>query len=149
MEIKVEKWITDEVVSFKILGIEKCCDKLINSKNITVNNEFDEEYLVKLCGESMDYTTYDDYDFPTPYYETINYCPFCGSPIFIEITNTIDKTKEYDALRKEREILWDKCKKTDSKNEELLLKEQIKEIDKRTNDMLTSDNFKDYFNRKQ
>lgn len=34
-------------------------------------------------------------------------------------------------MRKKREILWDKCKKTDSKNEELLLKEQIKEIAKR------------------
>lgn len=42
MKIKVEKWITDEYdnISYKIKSIEKCCDKLTNSKNISINTDY-------------------------------------------------------------------------------------------------------------
>lgn len=153
MKIKVEKWIIDEDVSFKIVDIEKCCDKLINSKYVSVNNEYDgndDKYTVKIHGKEFDNWNndyyYNDY-YSNDYYDVINFCPYCGSPINMKIINTIDKTKEYNAWRKERNILWDKCQTTDSKREEELLREQIQEIDEKTNKMLSSDDFGDYLNR--
>lgn len=146
MEIKVEKWIVDGNVSYKILSIDKCCDKLINSKNTTINNGLDEfnnyydedqdSYSVKIARDEYDYDGWND-----TYYEAINYCPWCGSRIEIEVINVIDKTEEYLSLRKERDTLWEKCRKTDSKKQENELEQQVRELDKKSNGMYISDDF--------
>lgn len=145
MKIKAEKWIIDDSMSYKILDIERCCDKLINSKNISINTEYDEyetfvddnpEYSVKITREEYDYENY-----PKFYYETIKFCPWCGKPIVIEIINEVDKTDEYKLLEKQREELWEKCHKTDSKKKELSLKEQVRKLDDKINNMLMNDDF--------
>lgn len=98
MKIKAEKWIIDKDVSYKILEVHKCCQKLIyNNGYIDINREFDESgndddyYTVKIHRDEICNTFGED--FYHKYYETINYCPFCGSPILIDIVSTIDKNK--------------------------------------------------------
>jgi DNA-directed RNA polymerase beta' subunit len=148
MNIKVEKWIVDDCISYKIINIDKCCDKLINRKNISVNTEYDEyeaydkqDYSVKLIrGESV---CDGDYDYMDYYYETIEFCPFCGEKIIIEVINEINKTNEYKSLREQRELLWNKCKKTDSKKKYEELYKQVSELDNSINYLLMSDDFDD------
>lgn len=150
MNIKVEKWIIDDSVSYKILDIEKCCNEIINSKNISINTEYDEnetyvgdnpEYSVKIVRAEERWDGEDGYSYFDNYYETIKFCPFCGQEIFIEVVNEVDKTEEYKPLREERDVLWKKCWKTDSKKKESELRKQVNELDNRINSMLASDNF--------
>ncbi len=144
MKISVEKWTIDENVFYKTLKIEKCCDRVITSENITLNNEYcendtysdDNEYAVKLVRNEHEYDGYDE-----TYYEKIDYCPFCGEKIEIDIVNTVDKTEEYKTLREERDLLWKKCCKTDSKKTEYKLRNQVRDLDLKINKMLQSDDF--------
>lgn len=149
MKIKVEKWIIDGEVSYKVLNIERCCDKLINSKNTRLNKAYDEhgcydydseeDYSVKLFRKE-EWTDWED-TFSENYYEKIDYCPFCGEKIIVEIVNEIDKTGEYKELQKQRSELWKKCCKTDSKKKEETLRQQVNELDIKINNILTSDDF--------
>ena len=153
MNIKTEKWIIDGSISYKILEIEKCCDKLINSNNISINIKPDEneayildspEYSVKIsrCEEYWE----DGYDYTCDYHEKISFCPFCGELIIIKIVNEIDKTEEYKLLQEQRNMLWKKYRNTDSKKKEDELKQQVRELDMRINEMLNSDDFKKVLN---
>lgn len=44
------------------------------------------------------------------------------------------RMEKYDELTKQREELWKKCQKTDSKKKESGLREQIRRLDNQTND---------------
>jgi len=150
MKIKVEKWIIDDEISYKILEIKKCCNKLTNSKSISVNSgcdyysEFDDEcgdFTVKLVREVEEPIPWEQDAETRFYYENIKYCPFCGERITIEIVNTIDKTEEYDKLDSELEELWQKCYDTDSKKDDKELKCKITELSNKLNNMLINDDF--------
>lgn len=151
MKIKVEKWITDEygTVSYKIKSIEKCCNKLTNSMNISINNEYceddnyseDNTYAVKLVRTEEDCDPWEDFSQTRYYYEKIDFCPFCGEQIKIEFIGEVDKQEELKQLEKEREEVWNKCKKTDSKKKEQELQQRVYELDNKINDILTNDDF--------
>lgn len=148
MNIKVEKINIEDQTIYKILEIEKCCDEFINNKNICINDEIpendenydykDPEYSVKIVREG----DIESWDYSKKYYEKITFCPFCGKAIIVKIVNKRDRTEEYKSLREERDRLWKRCCETDSKKEEGLLKEQVYELDKKINKILTSDNLK-------
>lgn len=144
MNIKVEKWEFDGKRSYKILELTKCCDKITKSEVVTLRDEYengdDSDYSVKLIEDQEAVLSGDD-DWYS--YERINFCPFCGEKIDIEIVNTIDKTEEYLELKQDRSELWEKCRKTDSKKKESQLREQIYELDKKINEMYVNDNFKE------
>lgn len=152
MKIKVEKWITDEYgdTSYKIKEIHKCCDKLINSKNITINNEYceneiycgDNSYSVKLVREVEESIPWEHDTETRHYYGKIDFCPFCGEKIEIEISDeVIDKQEEIELLEKEREDAWNKCRKTDSKKEEYELQQKVHELDNKINSIYMNDDF--------
>lgn len=151
MKIKVEKWIIDEYndISYKIKSIEKCCNKLTNSMNITINNEYcenenycgDNTYSVKLVRKEEEGIPWEDYTETNYYYEKIDFCPFCGEKIEIEFIGEIDKQEELELLRKEREDTWKKCCKTDSKKKEYDLQQQVYELDNKINTIHMNDDF--------
>jgi DNA repair exonuclease SbcCD ATPase subunit len=152
MKIKIEKWITDEYdnVSYKIKEIHKCCNKLINSQNISVNAEYcedehytgDNTYSVKLVRKEEEGIPWEDYTETRFYYEKIDYCPFCGEKIEIELSNeVIDKQEELKQLEKEREEVWSKCRKTDSKKKEQELQKRVRELDDKMNEIHMNDDF--------
>ena len=141
MKIQVEKWTFDGEKSYKIIQAEKCCDKILNSEVIVLNDDYengdDSDYGVKL----EKYEHYWDYeDEINQYtYEPIKYCPYCGEKIEISIVNTIDKTKEYLELIKRREELWNKAIKTDSRKKSDKLREESYALDKVINELYYSD----------
>lgn len=141
MKIQVEKWIFDGERSYKIIQAEKCCDKILNSQVVVLNDEYengdDTDYSVKL----QKYEHYWDYEdeIEDYTYEPIKYCPFCGEEIEIEIVNTVDKNEEYPELKNKRKELWDKYKNTDSIKELQSLKPIINSLDKEINEMYECD----------
>jgi hypothetical protein len=143
MKIKVEKWITDEYnnSSYKIKSIEKCCDKLIKSKNISINTEYceydgcyeDGSYLVKLVRKEEETEPWEDFNQTNYYYENITHCPFCGEKIKIEFIGEVNKQEELKQLEKERDEIWKKCRKTDSKKKEQEFENKVHELDNKIN----------------
>ena len=153
MKIKVEKWITGEYendISYKIKSIEKCCDKLTNSNNISINSEYcegdnsydDNSYSVKLVRKEEEQEPYENYTNTCYYYEKIDYCPFCGNKIEVEISDkVVDKQEDLNQLEIERQETWDKCRKTDSKTKEHEFQQQVYELDNKMNSIHTNDDF--------
>lgn len=144
MQLQVEKWIINKTnceYSYHIAGLEKCCDKLINSQNITINAEYDEPYSVNLIhNEYYEWgEVCNDVD-----YEEILYCPFCGEKIEIEIIKEVDILDKYNELSKiEHELIY-KRNHTDSKKEESELQNMIGLVQLDLNNMLSSDDFSRY-----
>ncbi|MDV3429159.1 MAG: hypothetical protein LIR50_19375 [Bacillota bacterium] len=146
MNIEVEKWIinndnSDDDCSYHIVNISKCCDKIINSKNIELNSEFDNDGLDSYTFKFVR-TENIEYDVFESYYETIKFCPFCGKKININVINIVNKTKEYNYLMNQRKMFWDKLNNTDSKKETELLQIQVTKLDNDINKILSDDNLK-------
>jgi len=141
MFIEAERWHFDGSCSFKIVEFKKCCDDMIKSPNTCLNHDYeyteeDDDYSVKLILTVNDYEMGD-----VNYFEKINYCPFCGKEINIDIIREVDKNEEYKTLTEERNSISEKCRKTDSikKHQELANKLQI--LDKEINNMWQNDDF--------
>ncbi len=141
MDVKIEKWEFDEKKSYKILKLTKCCDKIIMSDSVDLiydyENDDDYDYSVKLIDRKV-FHDYDDWD-EVCIYEHIEFCPFCGEKINIEITNTVDKTEEYLSLKTQRDELWKKVIKTDSKKKELISRKQVYELDRKIDEFYAND----------
>lgn len=146
MKIEVSKWIFDDTCAYKIKSLTKCCDEIINSDVITLANDYengdDSDYSVKLRDVNYEYDSYDGdyYDYTT--YESIQYCPFCGERIDVKIVEIIDKNDEYLELTQTREELWDKYKKTDSIKKSNKLQLEVRELDKKINEIHTNHDLK-------
>ena len=145
MNIKVEKWEFDGKKSYRIVELTKCCNKITESNVVILTDDYengdDTDYSVKLMETQIVY----DYDdcYETYLYEHINFCPFCGEKIDIEVVKIVDKTEEYLSLKTQRDELWKKVMKTDSKKKEAKLREQIYELDRKINELHINDNFKE------
>ena len=63
----------------------------------------------------------------------IQFCPHCGEKIEIEVVEEIYVSEEYNQLSKQRDELWKKCQKTDSKKKENELREQVRDLDNKIN----------------
>lgn len=76
------------IVSYKILNLRKCCDEILGGD-------------VELNGDEIDYERNEDYIHLAftyegeceLYYKSIEFCPFCGEKIFVEIVDYEDATK--------------------------------------------------------
>ena len=146
MKIEVSKWIFDNTHSYKIKSLAKCCDEIINSDVVTLVEDYengdDTDYSVKLRNVNYEYDSYDDtYDDYTTY-ESIKYCPFCGERIDIKIVEVIDKNEEYSKLAKLRDELWSKYTKTDSIKKSNKLQQEVRELDKKINEIHINDDLK-------
>ena len=73
----------------------------------------------------------DEYEEDT--YYKINYCPFCGEPIEISVVGEEDIDECYKVLSKQRDELWKKYKRTDSKKKSEELRKQVQELDDQIN----------------
>lgn len=147
MKINVEKLITDKEnneYSYHIIELEKCCDKLINSPNITITTDYDESYSVKLIQNEHDWD--EDGHWDNTYYEEIQYCPFCGEKTEIEIVKEVNMEDKYNELSKIQSNLIYKRNHTDSKKKEHELQNKINLINRDLNEMLRSDDFSKFRN---
>lgn len=62
-------------------------------------------------------------------YYKINHCPFCGEQIEISVVGEENVDDYYKTLSKQREELWKKYRKTDSKKKAQELYDQVHMID--------------------
>lgn len=72
----------------------------------------------------------------------IQLCPHCGEKIEISVADEIDVSDKYNELTKQREELWKKCQRTDSKKEEFELMEQVGKLDKKIDSFYWLDEWK-------
>jgi len=146
IKIKVEKWTFDGSVSYKIVGIENCCNDIRQNPLIDFQADCfensEDKYGVALC-ESETYTEpYENYETTDYRYYKINRCPFCGDPISIEVVCELDKTDEYKRLKDEVYGLRKKINKCDSKKKERALESEFREKDNLLNSYYRNDSIK-------
>lgn len=138
----------DNEWSYKYYPFEYCCNHLKYSNEIISfgtegNTIHDEEgYLTQLDDESPHFSIH--WEEPIPYeddtwteYTSINFCPFCGEKIDINVVKKEDKSLDYATMSTLRNMLNERRRKTDSKKENEELDKEIYELDKKLNAMWT------------
>ena len=132
--------------SYKYIPFEYCCDKLKNAEYIVFSDDYD--YLdPNDCCDEYDYTiprfsiTIDEpvawEDYTEPAYYKINYCPFCGQKININVVREEDRTGQYAVMKYLREVKNELSLKTDSKSEYDKLFSEMREIDQEINEFMS------------
>lgn len=151
MKIELIKIKFNDTCAYKYKPFKYCCEAIQNNKNIIFTGEdlvFDEVFGL----DPSDYNESTIPQFCTSYTETFNswgdefentdnypiqFCPHCGEKIEIEVVDEIDVSEEYNQLSKQRDELWKKCQKTDSKKKENELREQVRDLDNKINGFYT------------
>ena len=151
MKIELIKLKFNDTCAYKYKPFKYCCEAIQNNKNIIFTDEdlvFDEVFGL----DASDYNESTIPQFCTSYTETFNswgdefentdnypiqFCPHCGEKIEIEVVDEIDVSEEYNQLSKQRDELWKKCQKTDSKKKENELREQVRDLDNKINGFYT------------
>ena len=145
MKLQVNELINNskhyDYKTYKVVSKEYCCDDMriaVQQKRIMLQAYDNGEYNPKLSDikptlvlNYVDSFMLDDYLTDQNYTYKIDYCPFCGKPICIEIVSNKDITKEYDEIADLREELNNKCCKTDSKKKEQEYSSEISKLDRK------------------
>ena len=144
MKIELIKLKFNDTHSYKYKPFTYCCDEIQNDKASVFTcediNDIGGEYkdegisIPQICTSHTEViTSYEDEWEQTDNYP-IRLCPHCGEKIDISVVDEIDVADKYNELSKQREELWKKCQKTDSKKEEFKLRNQVKKLDDQIND---------------
>lgn len=144
MKIELIKLKFNNTCSYKYKPFTYCCDEIQNDKAIVLTgediNDIDGEYeddgffIPQFCASYTEIiTSYEDEWEQTDNYP-IRFCPHCGEKIEISVVDEIDVSDKYNELTKQREELWKKCQRTDSKKEEFELMKQVRKLDDQIND---------------
>ena len=144
MKIELIKLKFNDTHSYKYKPFKYCCDEIQNDKAIVFTNEdindIGGEYkdegisIPHFCTSHTEViTSYEDEWEQTDNYP-IRFCPHCGEKIEISVVDEIDVSDKYEELTKQRDELWKKCQRTDSKKEEFELRNQVKKLDDQIND---------------
>lgn len=143
MKIELIKLKFNYTCSYKYKPFTHCCKAIQNDKAIVFTGEDlvhldtyweDEKYIPQFCTSHTEViTSYEDEFEQTDNYP-IEFCPHCGEKIEISVVDEIDVSDKYNELTKQREELWKKCQRTDSKKKESELREQVGKLDKQIND---------------
>lgn len=121
---------------YKFKPFSLCCDKIQDNPCVVFSDEVYTEDTIDdectfpafaLCHTEVYRDWEDEYEQDT--YYKINHCPFCGEPIEISVVGEEDVDDCYKSLSKQREELWKKYNKTDSKKKAQELYEQVHELD--------------------
>lgn len=72
----------------------------------------------------------------------LNSAPHCGEKIEISVVDKIDVSDKYEELTKQRDELWERCQRTDSKKKESELREQVGKLDKQIDSFYWLDEWK-------
>ena len=144
MKIELIKLKFNDTHSYKYKPFKYCCDKIQNDKAIVftgedindIGGEYEDDgiYIPQFCTSHTEViTSYEDEWEQTDNYP-IQFCPHCGRKIEISVVDEIDVSDKYEELTKQRERLWNKCRRTDSKKEESELRKQVVKLDNQMTD---------------
>ena len=152
MKIELIRLKFNDTYSYKYKSFTHCCDEIQNDKAIVLTGEDlvpnydceeDDIYVPQFCTSHTEIiTSYEDEWEQTDNYP-IRFCPHCGEKIQISIVDEIDVSDKYNELTKQREELWKKCQRTDSKKEEAELREQVSKLDKQIDSFYWLDEWKE------
>lgn len=121
------------------------CIEFTNENLTNFNVDYDKEYgfIPQLCTSHTEViTSYEDEWEQTDNYP-IQFCPHCGKKIEISVVEEINVSDKYNELSKQRNELWKKCQRTDSKKKESELREQVRKLDKQIDSFYWLDEWKE------
>ena len=152
MRIELIRLKFNDTHSYKYKPFKYCCDEIQNecieftNENLTnFNVDYDKEYgfIPQLCTSHTEViTSYEDEWEQTDNYP-IQFCPHCGKKIEISVVEEINVSDKYNELSKQRNELWKKCQRTDSKKKESELREQVRKLDKQIDSFYWLDEWKE------
>lgn len=143
MKIELIKLKFNDTYSYKYKHFDYCCKDIQDNKSIVFTDDDLYSYrdckddngtvIPQLCTSYIEtFTSWKD-----EFEQVINYpiklCPHCGEKIQIFIGNEIDMSNKYDELSKQRDKLWKKYQKVDSKKKEAELLRQREILDYQIN----------------
>lgn len=143
MEIELIKLKINDTHSYKYKPFTYCCDEIQNDKAIVFTGEDlvhsdgcwdDERYVPQFCTSYTETVGSWEDEWEQTYNYPIQFCPHCGEKIEISVVKEIDVSDKYNKFSKQREELWKKCQKTDSKKEESELRKQVRKLVDQIND---------------
>ena len=136
MKIELIKQKFNSTRGYKYKPFSWCCNKIQDNPCVVFSDEVYTEDTIDdectfpafaLCHTEVYRDWEDEYEQDT--YYKINHCPFCGEAIEISVVSEEDVDDYYKSLSKQREELWKKYNKTDSKKKSQELYEQVHELD--------------------
>lgn len=126
--------------TYKYYPFQYCCEQLKDYPAIEFDTELDdslnenwEDVVPRFSIMREEPVVWEDYT--DTIYTKINYCPFCGQKININIVGEEDWTARYASLEAEKDAKKAKMNKTDSKTESARLEKEIGEINYKLNGM--------------
>ena len=143
MKIDLIKLKFNNTHSYKYKPFKYCCDEIQNDKVIVFTgediNDIGGEYeddgvcVPQFCNSYTEtFNSWgDEYELTNNY--SIQFCPHCGEKIEISVVEEIDVSDKYEELTKQRDELWKKSQRTDSKKEESELRKQVRKLDDQIN----------------
>ena len=140
MKIELIRQKFNSTRGYKYKPFSWCCNKIQDNPRVVFSDEVYTEDTIDdectfpafaLCHTEVYRDWEDEYEQDT--YYKINHCPFCGEPIEISVVGEEDVDDYYKSLSKQREELWKKYNKTDSKKKAQELYEQVHELDSQIN----------------
>ena len=156
MKIELIKLKFNDTHSYKYKPFQYCCGEIQDDKTIVFTGEdlvcndtfglvvrdSDDTIIPQFCNSYTEtFNSYGDEYEQTDNYP-IQFCPHCGEKIKISVVDEIDVSDKYNELSKQREDLWKKCQKTDSKKKESELREQVRKLDKQIDSFYWLDEWK-------
>lgn len=151
MKIDLIKLKFNDTYSYKYKPFHYCCDEIHQNDCIMFTNEdlsplkyMDDSgnFIPQFCTSHTEViTSYEDKWEQTDNYP-IQFCPHCGEKTEILIVDEIDVSDKYKELSKQRDELWERCQRTDSKKKESELREQVGKLDKQIDSFYWLDEWK-------
>lgn len=152
MKIELIKLKFNDTHSYKYKPFTHCCDEIQNNECIEFTNEnltnlnvdYDKEYgfIPQFCTSHTEVITFSEDEWAQTDNYPIQFCPHCGEKIEISVIDEIDVSDKYNELSKQRDKLWKKYRRTDSKKKEFELREQVGKLDKQINGFYWLDEWK-------
>lgn len=138
MEIHLIKQLYNNTGSYKYFPFEYCCEDLQKNPFIRLTKEYPEnekDGILDKDGMVIPYFAVikpgnglgDIYDKDQCF--KIDFCPFCGSPIQISFSGTVDVDDLYKRIKGQREILGKRLKQVVSKKDETCIAGKLKQLD--------------------
>lgn len=143
MKIKLIKLKFNDTQSYKYKPFKYCCKTIQQNKSIDFMDEDlvyiddywdDERCIPQFCTLHKEIIDCYEDELEIDKNYPIQFCPHCGEKIEISVVDEIDMSDKYNELTKQRDELWKRCQRTDSKKEESELRKQVRKLDDQIND---------------
>ena len=141
MNIELIELTFDDYNGYKYKPFEWCCEKLKDNPLIDLTDGYTDYECLDTCENVVPSVTIqqteilrdweDEWEEHT--YYKLDYCPFCGEAINVNIVAKEDVTEPYLKFQKERSEVWRKYCRTDSKRKSEELSKTVRELDTKIN----------------